>query len=160
MEACPLCDPRLGPVIAESAHWRLVLNRNQHLLGKCFLVARRHLEAVPNLSPKEWLDLHRQLVGATRTLAHAFHPDHVNDAFLGNQDRHLHLYLIPRYAGPRTFAGTVFADPDYPDHYAVSAPARSLAAPQSMALARHLRQLAADMSAEPTRGAPTSTKNP
>ena len=44
MEQCNLCDTDLGPVITESAHWKLVLNKNQSLLGKCFLVLRRHLE--------------------------------------------------------------------------------------------------------------------
>lgn len=116
MDRCGLCDPRLGPILTESEHWRLVLNRNQDLLGKCFL-ALRHLEAVPSLTPDEWLDLHTQVGLATRAVTCAFHPVHFNYAFLQNQDRHVHLHVVPRYAGVRQHGGVAFADPDYPDHY-------------------------------------------
>ena len=34
-----------------------------------------------------------------------------------NQDRHVHLHVIPRYVGTRTCAGSEFRDPDWPDHY-------------------------------------------
>lgn len=140
MKECALCDPNLGPVIAASDHWQLVLNRNQNLLGKCFLALRRHLEAVPLLSPAEWTDLHQQLAQATEMLRLAFQPDHFNYAFLQNQDRHVHLHLIPRYQEPRRFADLVFEDPDYPGHYTVPAPTRHLAQSQVTALAEHLQQ--------------------
>ena len=141
MIQCALCDRNLAPVLAESDYWRLVLNRNQNFLGKCFLVLNRHLEAVSQLSPLEWMDLHRQLILTTQALTVAFQPDHFNYAFLQNQDRHVHLHLIPRYAGPRTFAGIVFEDPDYPAHYRVPAPARHLTPAQFTLLADKLRPL-------------------
>lgn len=93
---CALRDPGLAPILAEGSHWRLVLNHNQNLPGKCFLVVRRHVESVPELTTGEWQQLHRQMAGATTALA--FAPDHFNDAFLQNQDRHMHLHIIPRYA--------------------------------------------------------------
>jgi len=123
---CALCDPTLGPIIAEGPHWRLVLNHNQNVLGKCFLVTRRHLEAIPDLGVDEWLELHRHLADANRALRFAFRPDHFNYAFLQNQDRHAHLHIIPRYAGSRTFGDTVFNDPGAPGHYEVKAPAHRL----------------------------------
>jgi len=141
---CPLCDPNLGPVIAGSAYWQLVLNRNQNLLGKCFLALRRHLEAVPELSAAEWADLHGRLAQATRVLTAAFQPDHFSYAFLQNRDRHIHLHVIPRYGGPRLFAGVTFADPDFPAHYAVPAPSRTLTPEQTAVLAWRLRRLCAE----------------
>ena len=141
MVVCRLCASDLGPVIAESAYWRLVLNRNQNLLGKCFLVVRRHLESVPQLTSAEWTDLHQQMTWTTQMLTVAFDPAHFNYAFLQNQDRHVHLHVIPRYDEPRTFAGTVFEDPDYPAYYAVPASERHLTHRQSTALAERLRQL-------------------
>jgi diadenosine tetraphosphate (Ap4A) HIT family hydrolase len=141
MIECALCDRALAPILAESDCWRLVLNRNQNLLGKCFLVLTRHLEAVSQLSPLEWMDLHRQLIRATQALTAAFQPDHFNYAFLQNQDRHVHLHLIPRYAGLRTFAGLVFEDLDYPAHYSVPAPVRHLTPAQFALLADTLRPL-------------------
>ena len=144
MRYCSLCDTNLGPVIAGSAHWQLVLNRNQNLLGKCFLALRRHLEVVPQLSPAEWTDLHVQLVQATKVLTLAFRPDHFNYAFLQNQDRHIHLHIIPRYGELRVFASVTFDDPDYPSHYAVPTPSRYLTQDQHTALAERLRQLFAE----------------
>ena len=148
MRYCSLCDTNLGPVIAGSAHWQLVLNRNQNLLGKCFLALRRHLEVVPQLSPAEWADLHVQLVQATKVLTLAFQPDHFNYAFLQNQDRHIHLHVIPRYGELRVLAGVTFDDPDYPSHYAVPTPSRHLSQGQFTALAERLRQLFAEAAVE------------
>ena len=122
IENCGLCDPSLGPLVSRSRHWLLVVNLNQNLLGKTFLVLRRHLVAVSELSGPEWVELHEQLACATKALSQAFGPVHFNYAFLQNQDRHIHLHLIPRYDGPVRFGGCVFEDPDYPAHYSVPAP--------------------------------------
>jgi diadenosine tetraphosphate (Ap4A) HIT family hydrolase len=121
-----------------------VLNRNQNLLGKCLIATRRHIEAVPALTAAEWQDLRWQLARTTRALETAFQPDHFNYAFLQNEDRHVHLHVIPRYASARTFAGRLFEDPDYPDHYAVPAPTIILVPGQTAALADELRQRLAD----------------
>lgn len=118
----------------------LILNHNQNLLGKCFLALNRHLEAVTALTTEEWLDLQVQLRRATAMLISAFQPDHFNYAFLQNQDRHVHLHIMPRYAAPRTFGGSTFIDPDYPSHYAVPAPVHRLPTGQFAALAGYLQQ--------------------
>ncbi|HSH83090.1 MAG TPA: hypothetical protein VLA19_31540, partial [Herpetosiphonaceae bacterium] len=133
--ACALCAPDLGPILTESRHWRLVLNHNQNLLGKCFLALRRHEELVPGLTLDEWADLHRQLALATHALTAAFQPEHFNYAFLQNQDRHVHLHVIPRYAALRRFGREVFEDPDYPGHYRVPSPAHRLLEDDLAALA-------------------------
>src|SRR5262245_36279506 len=107
--ACQLCEATLEtPVVVESEAWRTALNRN--LLGKLIIVLRRHEEAVTGLSAAEWAGLREDLTGATERLRSALRPDHFNYAFLQNQDRHVHLHVIPRYASPRTFAGELFDD--------------------------------------------------
>ncbi len=144
---CVLCDASLGPIVCRGEHWRLVLNRNQNLLGKCFLVARRHIEQVAELTEAEWADLRREVARATEALRLAFQPDHFNYAFLQNLERHVHLHVIPRYAERRTFAGLEFEDPDYPGHYAVPSPARRLAQDKFELLAEKLREIAAGLAA-------------
>jgi diadenosine tetraphosphate (Ap4A) HIT family hydrolase len=115
---CPLCRPRLlTPIVRESARWRIAVNRNQNLLGKLFIALRRHEESVADLTPAEWTELRDELRWAIGRLTAAFRPDHFNCAFLQNQDRHVHLHVIPRYASLRTCADTEFTDPDWPDHY-------------------------------------------
>jgi len=138
MTDCSLCNPQLGPLLNESEHWRLVLNWNQDLLGKCFLATRRHVETLVALTPEEWADLQPQLQRVTSRLVTAFVPAHFNYAFLQNQDRHVHVHIIPRYAEPRTFGGETFADPTYPGHYAVPGEPRFLKSAQLVALADHL----------------------
>lgn len=54
---CVLCSDGLSPILGDSKFWRLVLNRNQNLVGKSMLVSRRHIESVDQLSADEWNDL-------------------------------------------------------------------------------------------------------
>ena len=127
---CVLCEALAGEV-RTGEHWRVVVNRNQNLLGKTMLVLRRHLVRVVDLSAAEWDDLRAQVVDVTGRLDRAFSPDHYNYAFLQNADRHLHLHVIPRYASAREFAGARFEDPDWPGHYL---PGREwLASPETIA---------------------------
>ncbi|HWQ14908.1 MAG TPA: hypothetical protein VNL77_19065 [Roseiflexaceae bacterium] len=149
MESCSLCHHDLGPLILSSPAWRLILNHNQNLLGKCFLALARHEERVARLTAIEWADLHRQLIVATQVLQYAFQPDHYNYAFLQNQDRHVHMHIIPRYAQPRTFASFVFGDPDYPSHYAVPAPEGRLPPTALASLGQHLQEIALAQSLAP-----------
>ncbi|HEY7020962.1 MAG TPA: hypothetical protein VH349_07590 [Ktedonobacterales bacterium] len=120
--------------------WTIALNRNQNLLGKVMLVLNRPLEQVILLREDEWADLHQQMRRVTLALTAAFQPDHFNYAFLQNQDRQVHLHVIPRYAASHSFVGETFADPDYPDHYRVPAAPRILSREQLVALAETIRR--------------------
>jgi diadenosine tetraphosphate (Ap4A) HIT family hydrolase len=115
---CALCRPvLLTPIVRESTHWRIAINRNQNLLGKLLIALLRHEESVAELTAAEWSDLHAEMRWATERVSSAYRPDHFNLAFLQNQDRHVHLHVIPRYAAARACAGVEFTDPDWPDHY-------------------------------------------
>ena len=115
--SCALCSPLRTPVLEETAHWRVALNLNQNLLGKTIVVLTRHEEDATALTADEWDALRTVVARHVACLRAAFAPDHVNYAFLQNQDRHVHLHVIPRYASPRVVAGQTFEDPDWPDHY-------------------------------------------
>jgi diadenosine tetraphosphate (Ap4A) HIT family hydrolase len=125
MSSCSLCGVSQTPALEESRYWQVWLNLNQNLLGKVIIVLRRHEEQVAALTAEEWNALHDTLRLMTARLRAAFAPDHFNYAFLQNQDRHVHLHIIPRYATSREVAGLQFDDPDYPDHYAVPSPERT-----------------------------------
>jgi diadenosine tetraphosphate (Ap4A) HIT family hydrolase len=114
--SCALCSPLRTPVLDESEHWRVALNMNQSLLGKTIVVLARHEEDVTALVPEEWETLHGVVARHVARLRAAFAPEHVNYAFLQNQDRHVHLHVIPRYASARMVAGVAFDDPDWPGH--------------------------------------------
>lgn len=121
-----LCQrPPAWPVVHESQLWLTIVNRNQNLLGKTFIVLRRHEEEVAAVTSDEWRELQGELRWVTDRVRHAFAPDHFNYSFLMNLDRHVHLHVIPRYVGTRELAGVEFTDADYPDSY--RAPAHELA---------------------------------
>lgn len=116
---CRLCSPELSPLLGESRSWRWVLNRNQDLLGKSMLVSRRHIDRVDDVDENAWEGLHRFLRRVARRTREVLRPARLNLAFLGNEDRHVHLHLIPRYAEPVELAGIAFDDPGFPGHYVV-----------------------------------------
>jgi diadenosine tetraphosphate (Ap4A) HIT family hydrolase len=128
-------------IIERGSLWTLALNRNQNLLGKVMLVVNRPLEQVILLREDEWTDLRRQMRRVTLALTAAFQPDHFNYAFLQNQDRQVHLHVIPRYAASRAFAGETFEDPDYPDHYHVPATPHRLSPGRLAALVETIQRL-------------------
>ena len=118
VQECFLCQREvLEWVVRESLRWRVIVNHNQNLLGKLCIVLRRHEESVARLTEDEWADLHGELRWAVDRLTRAFAPDHLNYCFLQNQDVHVHLHVLPRYAAGRHFAGVEFDDPDYGEHY-------------------------------------------
>lgn len=144
MDSCPLCEPALGPTIHKGRYWKVVVNRNQNLLGKCFLSLKRHSENVTKLRSDEWHELHVLLTRTTEALRHAFKPDHFNYVFLQNQDRHVHLHVIPRYTSPREFAGLEFRDAGWPGHYDIQQAARTLTHDQCEELKATLASLIGD----------------
>jgi diadenosine tetraphosphate (Ap4A) HIT family hydrolase len=117
-DSCFLCHRRFEtPVIRESGLWLTVINRNQDLLGKMFIVLRRHEEDAVALTVEEWAELRKEVRWVTARVREAFAPDHFNYSFLMNHDPHVHLHVIPRYVGTRELAGLLFTDPAYPESY-------------------------------------------
>jgi diadenosine tetraphosphate (Ap4A) HIT family hydrolase len=114
---CVLCGPPITPIVHQGRFWRTAVNHNQNLLGKLIIVLERHEEDVTLLGRDEWIELREEVVWAVARLRTAFGPDHFNFAFLQNQDRHVHLHVIPRYAAARHIADINFTDPDYPDMF-------------------------------------------
>lgn len=109
---CVLCQSLAESEVWVAPLWRVLVNRNQNVLGKCFIALRRHDEDVCNLTDEEVRDLWETMRAVKGVLVARFQPDHFNYAFLMNQDRHVHLHVIPQYRSPRSFAGVQFEDGD------------------------------------------------
>jgi len=110
-------DPRFA--IAAGRDWTLFLNRDQNLLGRCYLRLNRPETDALALSPDELAELWQFAARARAALSARWEPDHFNFAFLMNVDRQVHFHVIPRYRARREFAGGSFADPTFGGHYAV-----------------------------------------
>lgn len=109
---CSLCE-RLSYVVEWGELWTLALNLNQNLPGRCVLVLNRHSVDVRDLGPEEWVDLRAWIRRTASALDALLVPDGYNYAFLMNWDAHVHLHVVPRYAGSRELAGHTFSDPHF-----------------------------------------------
>lgn len=116
-------DPRFA--VAAGQDWTLFLNRDQNLLGRCYLrLNRPEIDALA-LTLDELSELWRFAARVRNALSAQWEPDHFNYAFLMNVDHQVHFHVIPRYKARREFAGGSFADPTFGGHYTV-APDRTL----------------------------------
>jgi diadenosine tetraphosphate (Ap4A) HIT family hydrolase len=117
-QGCFMCRGEIEtPVLRESALWLTFINRNQNLLGKTVIAAKRHEEDVSLLRDDEWRELHAEMRWVVDHIRGAFAPDHFNYSFLMNMDHHAHLHVIPRYVNDRELAGFVFSDDEYPSAF-------------------------------------------
>ena len=90
--------------------WKVVLHPNQCYLGRCLIIAKRHVEdlfEINDQEEKELFEVVRKLKGA---LEEVFNPNLLNYASLGNKVPHLHLHVIPRYERSVEYCGIVFSD--------------------------------------------------
>jgi diadenosine tetraphosphate (Ap4A) HIT family hydrolase len=100
---CPFCrklaDPNGWP--AADIVWPFpqsvaVLGPWQYYTGYCLLVSREHATELSQLGEKRATFLEEMAILAEAIEA-CFHPHKLNYELLGNQVRHLHWHLFPRY---------------------------------------------------------------
>jgi diadenosine tetraphosphate (Ap4A) HIT family hydrolase len=101
--------------------WDLFIDKNQFpYLGRCYASAKRpDADVVTDMTSEEALELFGKIIPAwDRAVKELFNHDRPNLAILGNEWRHLHAHLIPRYQTPRIFQGVEFQDPNPQGNYA------------------------------------------
>jgi diadenosine tetraphosphate (Ap4A) HIT family hydrolase len=97
--------------IKEYVHWVVNIHENQGYLGRCVVACKREDALdLADATPAEREELFMLLFEIRKAAKDVFQPDWFNYAFLGNEWRHLHGHVIPRYASSREFAGTRFTD--------------------------------------------------
>lgn len=111
-------DPQF--LIAQSPSWSVCLNRNQDLIGRCYVLLRRPETDVTAITDTELSELWGVVRVARKALDGLFEPDHYNFAFLMNVDPQVHFHIIPRYKTRREFAGGTFVDGNFGGHYTTS----------------------------------------
>ena len=96
--------------IMECEHWRVELHSNQCYLGRCVVILKRHAEDLSEITDNERDELFTILKSLKAALGSAFKPNLLNYSSLGNELRHVHVHVIPRYEKPVVFAGKTFTD--------------------------------------------------
>jgi diadenosine tetraphosphate (Ap4A) HIT family hydrolase len=104
--SCPFCPPAPARVVASDAYALAYRDSYPVSPGHTLLIPHRHVGSFFDTTQAERESLLRLLDQAKAALDAEFHPDGynigINDGTAAGQTvPHLHLHLIPRYAGDR-----------------------------------------------------------
>lgn len=104
--------------IKDYKFWALQIHENQGYLGRCVVWCKRQdaLE-LTGATKEEMEELIIILKDLKKAHLKAFSPDWFNYAFLGNEAKHLHCHVVPRYEKPREFMGITFEDKLFGHNY-------------------------------------------
>lgn len=106
-------------LIKDFEHWRVYLHPEQNYLGRVYLWAKRgNLEDLFSMTKDETREYFEVGKSVRNAILKAFYPDLFNYATLGNETKHLHTHIIPRYMGVRLFSGLTFEDKNLGKNYA------------------------------------------
>ncbi len=106
---CVFCDPDDALVVHHGLAAFVILNRFPYTAGHLLVVPTRHLGSLAGLTDAEALEIHRLTVGSIAALAAAYDPDGHNLGWnLGRAAgagivEHVHLHIVPRWAGDTNF---------------------------------------------------------
>lgn len=105
-------------LIKDYNYWLVNIAKFQSYLGRCVIYCKRK-DAVElgDATKEEQEELFLVINEMKATLQKAFQPDWYNYSFLGNETRHLHGHLVPRYEEKREFNSTTFRDEMWGHHY-------------------------------------------
>ena len=125
-------------LIAEYAHWVVLLRPEQPTLGSLVLAAKGPATAFSELTPEAYAELGRVVADIEGRVCDAVGYLKINYLMLMMVDRHVHFHVIPRYDGERSAAGVTVRDAGWPKAPALGE-AVALSAEQIGALAGWLR---------------------
>jgi diadenosine tetraphosphate (Ap4A) HIT family hydrolase len=101
--ACDVLEGRIRPpggVIFADEHWVVDHSISPvRLRGWLIVKPRRHVEDVADLTPAEAASLGPLASATARAVRDALGPDRVYVCSFGEEWRHVHVHVVPRYAG-------------------------------------------------------------
>lgn len=101
-------------LIAEYAHWSVLLRAQQVTLGSLVLVANgleERFSEIPTPAFTELADVTQDIEGALRR---AFDYEKINYLMLMMVDPHVHCHVIPRYSSEKSACGLTIPDVGWP----------------------------------------------
>ena len=124
MSNCPFCALPFERIIHTSQHGLIIRDGFPISPGHTLVIPRRHVDSFFNLTEDERIDLLGLLDQAKAGIEKEFKPDTynigINDGPAAGQTvLHLHIHLIPRYAGdiPDPRGGVRWIIPDKADYW-------------------------------------------
>ena len=121
-DRCIFCEDKFeDESIKRYDYWDLQLFRDdQYYIGRTVAVFKsRHIVDVTELESEEREELFNTVIPELQeSLDSLFEPDLYNYTSIGNDCRHLHFHIIPRYKKSKTFNGKQFEDEQWDETYA------------------------------------------
>lgn len=101
-------------LLAEDEHWVVLLRPRQVTLGSLVLACKESATSFALVSAAAWAGLPTMTGQLERTLGRSFEHEKINYLALMMVDKEVHFHVLPRYSGPRGFAGMTFTDDAWP----------------------------------------------
>ena len=99
-------------------YWDVYIHDNQGYIGRCYVWCKRSDALdLTDSTYEEREELFEILKELKESIKRSFNADWFNYSFLGNETRHLHCHLVPRYESNREYMGTHFKDTLYGHNY-------------------------------------------
>ncbi|MEK9173461.1 MAG: HIT domain-containing protein [Patescibacteria group bacterium] len=101
-------------IIKGYKYWEVTIHENQGYLGRSVIWCKRpEADDLSEIRKEEYDELLLIINEVKDAIHKVFKPDWFNYAFLGNEVRHLHAHVVPRYASGRYYEGMAFEDKFY-----------------------------------------------
>lgn len=114
--------------IFESEFWKVELSGDQLYLGRAYAICKTKRESLSELTDGEFSDLHAVIKKYERLLKKTFGATLFNWTCLMNHayrekpyTPQVHFHVRPRYEKEVSVGGVVFKDPNFGDHYHLTA---------------------------------------
>ena len=101
-------------LVAESSHWTWSVRPAQATLGAGVIALKRPALRLSEVTAEEMADLASLVREVEGRVARCFRHQIMNYLMLMMVDHHVHYHALPRYEGPREFAGLTWIDPGWP----------------------------------------------
>ena len=101
-------------LVAETAHWLVLLRPQQPTFGSLVLVCKEDAQAFSDLTAAAFADLQIAVAGIERLLRGAVAHQKINYLMLMMVDKDVHFHVLPRYEGSREHHGKSFPDAGWP----------------------------------------------
>ncbi len=97
-----ICDLRVSS---------LILFKEQSKPGRVIVAYKDHVSEIVDISEEERNAFFADVNQAAKALHAAFHPDKINYGAYGDTGCHLHMHLVPKYAGGDEWGGVFQMNP-------------------------------------------------
>lgn len=101
-------------LVADYAHWVVLVRPAQPTLGSLILAAKSEATAFGDLPAQAHAELKLATAAIERALRSVTDYAKINYLMLMMADPHVHFHVVPRYEGSREWQGLVFSDAGWP----------------------------------------------